>query len=114
MGQLNLMPWDLDKFAPRDFAIKYRGFKAFQDEKSKEAWHIARWQVAKLITPHLKKGARLKETDLIVFPWERKNSVVDIREFVTMHRDKFAKLPPPKQSKGKPLTLDEIYKLKSQ
>lgn len=107
------MPWDLDKFTSRDFALKYRGFKAIQDDKSKEAWHIARWQVSKLITPHLKKGAKLKETDLILFPWERKSPSVDVREFVAQHRQKFAKLPPPKKGQYKPLTLEQLYQLKS-
>lgn len=107
------MPWDLDRFTSRDFALKYRGFKSIQDDRSKEAWHIARWQVAKLITPHLKKGARLKETDLIRFPWEQKPPSVDVREFVAMHRQKFGKLPTPKAGEYKPLTLDQLYQLKS-
>lgn len=107
------MPWDLDRFTSRDFALKYRGFKSIQDDRSKEAWHIARWQVAKLLTPHLKKEARLKETDLIRFPWEQKIPSVDVREFVAQHQKKFGKLQPPKAGQSKPLTLEQLFQLKS-
>ena len=74
--------------------MKLDGFRELQIQKTREMWHATRWSAHAVIMPHLKRGSRLKETDLIRFPWESKTVDFEaIKEFVTKNKSEFDKLP---------------------
>jgi hypothetical protein len=57
---------------PREFFARHNGFVADRERASMDTYESARLSAFISIQPHLSKSARLKPTDLIVFPWERK------------------------------------------
>jgi hypothetical protein len=68
------MGWGETEFhlaTPRYFANVLEGFQQQQDALSRERWTIARYQAQFFLSPHLKRGKRLKATDLGAFPWEK-------------------------------------------
>ena len=47
-----------------------RGHNKAEEAKSRDEWERIRWQTSVLLSPHMKKGSKLKPKDLITFPWE--------------------------------------------
>ena len=75
IGELRLSPsafWDCTL---TELFAGVRGHRESINRQSREQWEQTRWLATSLITPHLKKGKRLKPSDLIKFPWE--NETVD-------------------------------------
>jgi len=48
-------------------------FRKFQEEKEVAALSRTRWQTTVLLSVHLKKGKRIKPTDLLELPHEKAN-----------------------------------------
>jgi len=62
--------WDM---LPRTFYNKQYGFFQHEEYKQREEWERIRWVGMTVLTPHVKKGSNLKVTDLIKFPWDKKD-----------------------------------------
>lgn len=45
-----------------------------EQQRSQEAWDQTRWLATFVLQPHMKKGKRLKPTDLAKFPWDQKQN----------------------------------------
>ena len=41
-----------------------------EQQRQEIEWERVRWQTAALLSPHAKKGQRIKPADLVKFPWE--------------------------------------------
>jgi hypothetical protein len=70
---LGYLGWTIDEFwwsTPRELINAYRGKHKQEERTEREQWERVRWQAAAIISPHAKKGLKIK--DLIVFPWEKK------------------------------------------
>ena len=44
------------------------------------SWEQTRWIAAVLLQPHMKKGKRMKPTDLVKFPWEESKKTKQTKE----------------------------------
>jgi len=47
-----------------------QGFGEQQEQRERAEWERVRWLGSIVMQPHLKKGRKLKPTDLATFPWE--------------------------------------------
>lgn len=61
--------WDM---LPRTFYNKQHGFFEHHEYLQREEWERTRWLAGMNIQPHLKKGTKMKPTDLCRFPWDPK------------------------------------------
>lgn len=50
-------------------------YNQLEESREQRQWERTRWQTAALLNVHAKKGKQVKPTDLIKFPWERKNEI---------------------------------------
>lgn len=57
---------------PRQFFLMQKAHHKKVQQKTQESWEQTRWIAAVLLQPHMKKGKRMKPTDLVKFPWEEK------------------------------------------
>jgi hypothetical protein len=116
LGELSLHPFELDYYTPLDFMQKLHGFRELKKQETREMWTAMRWQTHKLLQPHLKRGSRLNERDLIRFPWEQNSSdAASLHEFVTKNKAEFDKLPKVTRisKDGKKLSIQEAMKIKA-
>jgi hypothetical protein len=70
---LGRLKWSVGQFwdaEPREFVNAMRGHNKAEDAKAREEWERIRWQTSVLLSPHMKKGSKMKPKDLIEFPWE--------------------------------------------
>jgi hypothetical protein len=44
------------------------------------SWEQTRWLGAIILQPHMKKGKSIKPTDLVAFPWEKKQKQISQEE----------------------------------
>lgn len=75
MGELRLSPSSFWDTTLTELFAAVRGYRESVNRQGREQWEQVRWLATSIITPHLKKGKRLKPTDLMKFPWE--NETVD-------------------------------------
>lgn len=54
----------------RFFFLKWAGYNELESERRQNAWNIARWQTAYLLSPYSKK--RINPTDLAKFEWDER------------------------------------------
>lgn len=47
------------------------GWRECKEAEARESWERVRWQAMVLLSPQLKKGHKLKTSDIAVFPWEK-------------------------------------------
>ena len=66
-----MSPVEFEELTPFEFQLKLEGFYEFQDSMQRREWERVRWQTARLLQPHAKKGKTISEKDLVVFPWEK-------------------------------------------
>ena len=77
-GEMHLCPFMLMDMTPDEFQAAVKGFRRKQEWEQQQEWERARWMATMGLQPHLQKGKRLKPTDLVEFPWEkRKKAPVD-------------------------------------
>jgi hypothetical protein len=69
-GRFGLAPSEFWRSTLRTVANIIAGASEAEDFRNREAWERERWGAATYLQPHMKKGAKFKLTDLIVFPWE--------------------------------------------
>lgn len=67
---MNLCPFLLMDMTAAEFSAAVRGFRRKQEWLQQQEWERSRWLATLMMQPHLKKGSKLKPTDLVVFPWE--------------------------------------------
>ena len=79
---------------PKYYRLRLFGMRTAQEQQYRNQWTIARWQVATIIAPHLKKP--IEPIRLMRFPWER--PPIDIVATVAKYKDIFAKLTPPAEA----------------
>jgi hypothetical protein len=116
LGELALHPFELNYYTPLDFMQKLHGFRELKRQQTREMWMATRWQTHKLLQPHLKRGTRLNERDLIRFPWEQNSSdTASLHDFVTKNKSEFDKLPKVTRisKDGKKLSLQEAMKIQA-
>jgi hypothetical protein len=71
---MDMNPDEFWNMLPREFFLKQHGFNDQVERNERNQWEMIRWQTAYLLQPHMKKGKKMKPTDLIKFPWEEKKS----------------------------------------
>ena len=71
LGQLRLDPTAFYDMTFNDFLLAADGFHRLEEVRQQQEWERTRWQTLLLLSPHTKKGHRLKPTDLCTFPWEK-------------------------------------------
>lgn len=49
-----------------------QGWEDVEQRRAREAWERTRWHACALLQPHMKKGKKLRPSDLIRFPWDAK------------------------------------------
>jgi hypothetical protein len=50
------------------------------EQEARISWEQTRWLGAIILQPHMKKGKSIKPTDLIAFPWDKKEKQVSTAE----------------------------------
>lgn len=71
---MNLCPFLLLDMTADEFHAAVKGFRRKQEWEQQQEWERARWMATMGLQPHLQKGHRLKPTDLVEFPWEKKKA----------------------------------------
>lgn len=71
LGQLRLSPSCFYAMTLEEFLLAAEGFMQLEENREKQHWERSRWLAALLLQPHVKKGTRLKPTDIAKFPWEK-------------------------------------------
>jgi Flp pilus assembly protein CpaB len=66
------MPASLYSLTFDEFVVMLEGRRKVDEAKMHDDWERTRWLAMALLQVHLKKGKRLKASDLITFPWEGK------------------------------------------
>ena len=72
LGQLRLDPAAFYDMLFSDFQIAAEGFYELEELRQQAHWERSRWVACLTLSPHAKKGHRIKPTDLAIFPWEKK------------------------------------------
>jgi len=62
--------WDSEL---RDVFNVVNGYNRREEHLMRERWERTRWQTAVMLSPHAKKNKPIKVTDLLEFPWEKKD-----------------------------------------
>lgn len=55
-----------------DFLLAAQGFFELEEIRQQAHWERHRWSACLALSPHAKKGQRIKPQDLSIFPWEKK------------------------------------------
>ena len=89
MGDLQMTPDEMNMFDFRELIIKYNGYKNKIESKFKLSWEQTRWLAFVTLQPHISKNNKLKQTDLIKFPWDdnfkqRELTPLDLKEIDVM------------------------------
>ena len=66
------MPASLYSLTFDEFVVMLDGRRKVDEAKMHDDWERTRWLAMAMLQVHLKKGKRLKTSDLITFPWEGK------------------------------------------
>jgi hypothetical protein len=74
LGQLRFSPSVFYDMTFEEFIAAARGMNEQEEMRQRQEWERARWSAAVALQPHTKKGSKLKPTDLVIFPWEKKPS----------------------------------------
>tara|TARA_R110002020_G_scaffold154529_8_gene334424 strand:- start:1320 stop:1625 length:306 start_codon:yes stop_codon:yes gene_type:complete len=67
---IGLKPSEFWDILPREFFLMQKAYYKKEQQKTQESWEQTRWIAAVLLQPHMKKGKRMKPTELVKFPWE--------------------------------------------
>lgn len=72
LGQIGLTSYQFWDMTPREFDNTISGWSKWSEVKEQLEWDRCRWQTSYLLQPHTKKGTKLRPTDLIKLPWDKK------------------------------------------
>lgn len=72
LGQLRLDPTSFYDMLLEDFLLAAQGFYELEEIRQQAHWERHRWSACLTLSPHAKKGQRIKPQDLTIFPWEKK------------------------------------------
>jgi len=72
LGQLRFSPSVFYDLTFEEFLYAAQGMNRQEEQRQQQEWERARWTATLLLSPHAKKGQRIKPTDLCIFPWEKK------------------------------------------
>ena len=72
LGQLRLSPSSFYDMLFSDFLLAAQGFYDLEEQRQRSNWERHRWTATILLSPHSKKGQKIKPHDLCIFPWEKK------------------------------------------
>jgi hypothetical protein len=92
-GEMGIMPNDWELLSPEYFMIRLSGLRNAQTSIYRQEWERSRWTAFILLSPHIKKNAKMSPQNLITFPWES-DQEESIAEFVAKRKDLYAKLVP--------------------
>ncbi len=90
---MGIMPNDWELLSPEYFMFRLSGLRNSQTNIYRQEWEQTRWLAFSMLTPHIKKNAKMTPQNLIIFPWES-NQEEGIAEFVAKRKDLYAKLVP--------------------
>lgn len=75
MGYLQLTPSQFYELTYDELVVMAEG-KRKQDERAVQIqYEVARFSAVYVLQPHLKKGKRISQKDLAVFPWEKNDTL---------------------------------------
>jgi len=72
LGQLRLGPSVFYDMTFEEFCAAATGMNKQIEMQERGEWERTRWLAALTLAPHSKPGQRIKPTDLVIFPWEKK------------------------------------------
>ena len=72
LGQLRFSPSVFYDMTFQEFCAAAQGMHKMIDMQERNEWERTRWAAALALSPHAKKGQKIKPTDLCIFPWEKK------------------------------------------
>lgn len=49
------------------------GWEEVEQRRARDNWERTRWLACALLQPHMRKGKKLRPTDLLRFPWEKRS-----------------------------------------
>lgn len=75
VGFLQLPPAVFYELTYDELKVMAEGKRGNTDEVVRAIWEAARFSATIGLQPHMKKGKKIKTTDLAVFPWEKKTAV---------------------------------------
>jgi hypothetical protein len=81
LGEMGMTVDDFYDMLPRQFANKVKGYRRKEKNLQLRELYALRWQTTTLINSRRKAGEQLKETDLMLMPWEKK--IIEDRKKLT-------------------------------
>jgi len=60
----------------QEFSLMMDGYVQEREEDMIDAWNRSRWIAALLLSPHSKRGQRIKLSDIAVFPWDENKKTI--------------------------------------
>ena len=70
MGYLQLTPSEFYDMTFQELKIMAEGKRRSDENQMRAMYEVARFQSVYVLQPHMKKGKKLKLTDIAKFPWE--------------------------------------------
>lgn len=84
-GEMNLCPFSVMDMTADEFSAAVRGFRRRQEWEQQQEWERIRWLGSITLQPHLKKGSKMKPTDLVTFPWEEVKEQKPVDALAILH-----------------------------
>jgi len=72
LGQLRFSPSVFYDMTFEEFIAAAKGMNRQEELRQQMEWERTRWAAVLALSPHAKKGQRIKPTDICIFPWEKK------------------------------------------
>jgi len=72
LGQLRFSPSVFYDMTFEEFMWAAKGMNQLEEQRERQQWERARWSAVLALSPHAKKGQRIKPHDIAIFPWEKK------------------------------------------
>ena len=71
LGLLRLSPSAFYDLTLGELAKAVEGYNTEQEQRERAEWERTRWLACITLSPHAKKGKKIKPKDLATFPWEQ-------------------------------------------
>lgn len=111
IGYLQLMPASLYSLTFYEFTTMLNGKRDIDEAYNREAWDQARFIALKLLSVHTKKGQRLTNKDVAIFPWDKVETKTITADERKEAFDKARKLLNKKPVKSMPFKVSRTGKI---
>lgn len=68
---MGLAPGSFYSYTIDELLVAVKKKQELLEQEQRDSWERTRWLAMVLLQPNLKKGQRLKPSDLVTFPWEK-------------------------------------------